>query len=89
MAKKLTHEQRRAQILEAALKIATDDGFSALTRSRVAKACGVTMMTVSLRFGSMAALRAEVLKEAKLRGLTAITDAALTIHGGYPARVKT
>ena len=82
----MTHTERRQQLLDAALKIATADGFSALTRSRVAQACGVTMMTVSLRFGSMAALRSEVIKAAKARGLTKIADEALSVHGSYPAR---
>lgn len=88
MTKRMPHEQRRAQILEAAIKIASEQGFAALTRTAVAEACEITPMTISLRFGSMAGLRSEVLQEAKRRNLTDITEAALTIHGGYPARVK-
>lgn len=83
----MTPDARRAQLLAAALHIAEKDGFNALTRPAVAAACEVTPMTINLRFGSMAELRAAVLAEAKRLKKKTILDSAISVHGNFPARV--
>lgn len=84
---RMTPDARRAQLLAAALVIAEKDGFHTLTRPAVAAACDVTPMTINLRFGSMADLRAAVLKEAKRLKKKPILDSATSVHGNFPARV--
>lgn len=83
----MTPDARRAQLLAAALRIAEKDGFHTLTRPAVAKACEVTPMTINLRFGSMAELRAAVIAEAKRLKKKKILEDALSVHGNFPARV--
>ena len=83
----MTPDARRAQLLAAALDIAEKQGFNALTRPLVAAACEVTPMTINLRFGSMAGLRAAVITEAKKLKKKEILEGATSIHGNFPARV--
>lgn len=83
----MTPDARRAQLLAAALGIAESQGFHALTRPAVASACSVTPMTINLRFGSMAELRAAVLAEAKRLKKKTILESAVSVHGNFPARV--
>lgn len=79
-------EARKKQLLAAAMVIAEKQGFTALTRPAVAAACEVTPMTINLRFGSMAELRAAVLAEAKRLKKKTILDSAISVHGNFPAR---
>jgi TetR/AcrR family transcriptional regulator, transcriptional repressor of bet genes len=58
---RMTADERKAQLLEAAYKIAKKDGIRKVTCTAVAAACKVTYGLVSQYFGSREAMRAEVM----------------------------
>lgn len=60
----LAPEERRAQILNEAVKIATKHGYTTLTRNNVAEAAGVTNGLVSHYFGSINGLKDAVVQKA-------------------------
>jgi len=60
----LSKELRHEQILAAAVNIARADGYSKVTRANVADVAGVSTGQVNSIFGTMDALRAQVIKYA-------------------------
>lgn len=78
---RMSPEERHAQILAAALHIASEQGLDAVTRPAVAKAADITVMWVSAKFGSIGGLKAEVLMEAGRTNMVALLQAAH--DGGY------
>lgn len=65
-------EARRDQILSAALTIATEHGYNALTRDGVANAAGVATGQVNHIFSTMKQLRRAVMRAAVHRELRPI-----------------
>lgn len=63
---------RREQILMAALEIARRDSYLTMTRDEVAAHAGVGPSTVNAIFGTMDALRQEVMRAAILREVVEI-----------------
>lgn len=70
-------EARRDQILAAALTIATEQGYNALTRDGVANAAGVATGQVNHIFNTMAQLRRAVMRAAVHRELLPIVAQGL------------
>lgn len=64
--------ERDAAILDAAIKLATDDHFQFITREKVAAAAGVSVGSVNNAFGRMVELKRAVLKAAVARGIVEI-----------------
>ncbi|WP_175108180.1 TetR/AcrR family transcriptional regulator [Pararobbsia alpina] len=79
-------EDRKAQILEAALKVAREIGDYKVTRELVAKEAGVAPGLVSRYFSDMATLQDEiVIQAAKNRDIRIITVGLLDRH---PCRAR-
>lgn len=64
MSKRLDPDVRSGQILAAAVKLAKTKGFTALTRDGIADEAKVSTGLVSNYFGSMDAMRNEVMRVA-------------------------
>lgn len=69
---RLHPDKRRADILEAALDLATRDGWLTLTRDNVAQAAGVSPGLVSWYFLATDLLRAEVMQTAVEREVLSV-----------------
>jgi AcrR family transcriptional regulator len=61
---KLEARERLAQILAAALRMASRDGYARITREGIAKAAGVSEALVTYHLGTMPELRRAVMREA-------------------------
>jgi AcrR family transcriptional regulator len=72
-------------ILSAALKVAERDGWRAMTRAAVALEAGVSCGTVSLRLGTMEALRRSVMRAAVQRRVLRVVAEGL-VAGDRHAR---
>lgn len=75
----MTHQKRtrpnsKAEILDAAVSVATREGLRNFSREQVAKEAKVAEATVSYHFENMDELRCEVVKVATERKLTSILD---------------
>lgn len=69
-------DKRRAAILEAALRAATQHGWAKLTRDHIAAAAGVSPGLVSIRLGSMAEVKRAVRDLADRRRVDLVSDPA-------------
>ena len=58
---RLKPADRKAEILEAAIALATKRGVRRLTREEIAEAAGVTPGLITIRFKTIAALRKEII----------------------------
>jgi AcrR family transcriptional regulator len=68
-------EERREQLLDAALRTAVDQGFAAVTMDRVARTAGVTRPVVYGLFPDRGALLAALLERETQRALAALAPA--------------
>ncbi len=68
-------EERREQLLDAALRTAVDDGFAAVTMDRIARAAGVTRPVVYGLFPDRAALLSALLERETKRARAALAPA--------------
>ncbi len=80
-AARLPPEERRTQLLDAALRIAVDDGFAAVTMDRVARAAGVTRPVVYGLFADRGVLLAALLDRETLRARAALAPALPAVPG--------
>lgn len=64
MAIRMNPDERRAEVLAAALRTAAAVGLSRMTREEIAKAAGCTPGLVSARLGTMRKIRDEVMHQA-------------------------
>ncbi len=74
-AARMPAEERREQLLDAALRTAVDSGFAAVTMDRIARAAGVTRPVVYGLFADRAALLAALLERETKRARAALTPA--------------
>jgi AcrR family transcriptional regulator len=74
-------EERRTQLLDAALRIAVDQGFAAVTMDRVARAGGVTRPVVYGLFADSSALLGELLARETTRARAALAPALPPVPG--------
>ncbi len=74
-AARMPAEERREQLLDAALRTAVDQGFAAVTMERVARAAGVTRPVVYGLFADRAALLAALLGRETQRARAALAPA--------------
>jgi AcrR family transcriptional regulator len=80
-AARMPAEERRTQLLDAALRIAVDQGFAAVTMDRVAKAAGVTRPVVYGLFADSAELLAALLGRETIRARAALVPALPSVPG--------
>jgi AcrR family transcriptional regulator len=73
-APRMPADERRDQLLSAALDLALERGFHALSVDGVAKACGVTRPVVYGLFGDRAGLLAALMDRAEQRALTGLAS---------------
>lgn len=57
-------DERKAEMLDAALELAQEGHYATVTRDRVAEAVGVTGSVVQYHFGTMALFRAALMRHA-------------------------
>jgi AcrR family transcriptional regulator len=69
--------ERQKQIIDKALEIARKDGIKAVTRDGLAVACGISQGAINLNFGTMEALRIELMHEAVARKIIEIVAEGL------------
>jgi AcrR family transcriptional regulator len=74
-AARMPAEERREQLLDAALRAAVDEGFAAVTMDRVARAAGVTRPVVYGLFADRGALLAALLERETQRARAALAPA--------------
>ena len=92
--RRLQPDDRRAQILSAAVDLAADQGFLSLTRDAVAKAAGVSPGLVTFYFFAVSELRRQVMQRAVenehlsilAEGLAARDEVALSAPAWIKAR---
>lgn len=79
MPRRVDHDQRRREIVEALWRLASRDGLSAVSFRRVADEAGVSVRRIQYYFGSKAALLADALQMLGegvfTRGVQAMQDA--------------
>lgn len=63
---------RKEQLLDAAIELAGEEHYARITRDAVAERAGVSMSLVNKYFGTMTALRREVMRAAIKRGIPGI-----------------
>lgn len=64
MAEHKTSQERVAQIVSAALKIAEREGYQNVTRKQIADAAGLSEGSVSFHLGTMPQLRRHIVRHA-------------------------
>lgn len=69
---RLKPEERREEILNAAVRVAERDGFINMTRDNIAIAAGVSMGLVNHHFGTMVQLKRAVMRAAITREILCI-----------------
>jgi AcrR family transcriptional regulator len=74
-------EERRTQLLDAALRIAVDQGFAAVTMDRVARAAGVTRPVVYGLFADSGVLLGALLERETSRARAALAPALPPVPG--------
>jgi len=79
-------EVRREQILEAALVLALNDGYTRITRDGVADKAGVSQGLVNMYFGNMEGLRTELMRYAVARKNLQVVAQGLL--GRHPEALK-
>jgi AcrR family transcriptional regulator len=80
-AARMPAEERRTQLLDAALRIAVDQGFAAVTMERVARAAGVTRPVVYGLFADSGVLLAALLQRETARAREALAPALPAVPG--------
>lgn len=68
MAVRMKPDERRTEILDAAVRTAASVGFMRMTRDDIARAANCTPGLVSIRLGGMEKLKDAVMREAVKRG---------------------
>lgn len=76
-------QERNKRVLEAALEVAAESGYQALTRELVASRAGVSTGSVNNAYGTMQGLRDAVMAAAVARNLASIVGAGLAAN--HPA----
>lgn len=71
------NRRRRQRVLEAALVLAEEVGYSHITRAAVADRAGLSRASVSMTYAGMVGLRREVMAAAVERGLVKIVAQGL------------
>lgn len=79
MAKRMKKEDRKAAILEAAIKVAEKIGFAQMRMSDIATEAECVNGTVTLYFSTMPQLRRAVMRAAIKRGVAKIVAAGLAM----------
>lgn len=72
--------ERRAEILDAAVRTASSMGFMRMTRDDIARTAGCTGGLVSARLGSMEKVRVEVMREAIRREVLSIVAEGIALR---------
>ncbi len=80
-AARMPAQERRTQLLDAALRIAVDQGFAAVTMDRVARAAGVTRPVVYGLFPDRGALLAALLERETGRAQAALAPVLPPVPG--------
>jgi AcrR family transcriptional regulator len=80
-AARMPAEERRTQLLDAALRIAVDQGFATVTMDRVARAAGVTRPVVYGLFADAGALLAALLSRETTRARAALASVLPPVPG--------
>ena len=85
-------KERRAAILDAGMRLALAQGYDRMKRDEVARAAGVSNGTVNHEFGTLEALRDEVMTQAVKEEVLAVVARGLVlghpIAQGAPKRVR-
>ena len=79
MVKRLEPTERRDQILKAAVDLAKEKGYHALTRDGVAVQAGVSFGLVTRYYGAIDTLKQKVMDEAVRTGILEIIAAGLAV----------
>lgn len=86
--KRLSHSERRAQLMQVAREFIRDEGVDALTLALIAERAGVTKPLVYQHFGSKVAVLAEIYQEFKARTHTALSSALESAPGSLESTAR-
>lgn len=73
-------EVRQQQLMEAAITVAKTEGWSKLTRAKVAYQAGVAASLINFYFGDKDSFRTSVMQEAVGRNLVSVVAEGLLYH---------
>ncbi len=79
-------DQNKNDMIEKALAVAEKVGFSSLTRTRVAEACGVSPGLINYRFGTLAAMQRDIVRAAIRKESLAVIAHVIAV--GHPLAKK-
>lgn len=77
---------RKSQLLEAALKIAKKIGYTKVTREAIAKDADVSPALVSFYFGSTPNMKRDIMRHAVKQGIVEIIAQGLADKNPYAAK---
>lgn len=80
--------ERAARVLDAAVAIASEQGYGAVSREAIASMTKLSLGTVSNAFGSMDELRREVLRQAVIKKILPIVAAGLALNSDITANAS-
>lgn len=84
--KHLNAEARADELLEVAVRVAAERGWSKMTRACIAEAAQVSEGLVSARLGTMDALRRSVMRAAVKRRIVGIVAEGLALRDRHAAK---
>lgn len=79
MTTKQSNAVRTAELLDAALRLAEREGWSNLTRDGIARSAGVSYALVTVRLGTMEAIRRSVMRAAVRMRCVAVVAEGLAL----------
>lgn len=77
---KLDARERKAQILKAALTLCQTASYARITRDQIAKEAGIPSSLIGYHFGTMPALRRDIMREAVRKGCLPVIVQGLAIR---------
>jgi AcrR family transcriptional regulator len=85
---RLKPEDRKQEILEAAVRLARVDGYSNITRDNIATAAGVSMGLVNHHYGTINQLKRAVMRAAISREILSIIAEGIVLKDKVALKVS-
>jgi len=88
MTAKLKPADRKKQILDGALNVASLVGYQNVTRDAVATAAGVSTGLINLHFSTMAQLKRDIMRAAVKREVLSVIAQGLAAHDAHARKAS-
>lgn len=83
---RLAPDVRKQQIFDVAMNLSRKHGYTKVTKSMIANACGVTEPLINAHFGTMVNLRRDVVRRAIAEGDVTIVGQALVARDRHVSK---